>query len=224
MLPRVILHNAVSVDGRVDWFMPDIGLFYELAGTWKEEATLAGSETICKPPEPIPPEDERAFQPPVVAPDDQRPLLVVPDSRGRVRHWHALRQAGFWRDFVALVSRATSPDYLDYLAKRHVKWIMAGDDHVDLRAALEELNAHYGAKVVRVDSGGTLNGALLRAGLAHEISVLIHPHLVGGFSPASLFRAPDLASSDGVIALKLTHVERLKNDIVWLRYEVERGA
>lgn len=26
MLPRVIPHNAVSVDGRVDWSTPDVGL------------------------------------------------------------------------------------------------------------------------------------------------------------------------------------------------------
>ena len=224
MLPRVILHNAVSVDGRTDWFMPDIGLFYELAGTWKEDATLAGSETICKPTEPIPPEDDSVFTPPVVAPDDRRPLLVIPDSRGRVRHWHALRQAGYWRDHVALCSRATPQAHLDYLGKRHVKWVLAGEDRVDLRTALKELSARFNVKVVRVDSGGTLNGALLRAGLVHEISVLIHPNLVGGFSPASLFRALDLTAPDGVIPLRLTHVERLKDDIVWLRYEVARAA
>jgi 2,5-diamino-6-(ribosylamino)-4(3H)-pyrimidinone 5'-phosphate reductase len=29
MLPRVILHNAVSIDGRIDWLDPDIGLLYD---------------------------------------------------------------------------------------------------------------------------------------------------------------------------------------------------
>jgi 2,5-diamino-6-(ribosylamino)-4(3H)-pyrimidinone 5'-phosphate reductase len=46
MLPRVILHNAVSLDGRIDWLTPDVGLFYELASRWKEDATLASSNTI----------------------------------------------------------------------------------------------------------------------------------------------------------------------------------
>ena len=32
---------------------------------------------------------------------------------------------------------------------------------------------------MRVDSGGALNGALLRAGLVDEISLLVHPVLVG---------------------------------------------
>ena len=32
---------------------------------------------------------------------------------------------------------------------------------------------------MRVDSGGALNGALLRAGLVDELSLLVHPVLVG---------------------------------------------
>jgi 2,5-diamino-6-(ribosylamino)-4(3H)-pyrimidinone 5'-phosphate reductase len=88
--------------------------------------------------------------------------------------------------------------------------------------ALEELNARYGVRTVRVDSGGTLNGVLLRAGLVDEVSVLIGPCLVGGTTPRSIFRAPDLTSSEGVVELKLTHVEKLKGDVVWLRYEVVR--
>ena len=48
MIPRVIIHNAVSVDGRIDNFDVDMGLYYELAKTWKEDATLVGSITILK--------------------------------------------------------------------------------------------------------------------------------------------------------------------------------
>ncbi len=220
MLPRVILHNAVSVDGRFDWFTPDIGQFYELISTWKEDATLMGADTILMSGEEIPKEGEEAFAPPHIDPNDTRPLLAIPDSRGRVRSWHSLRQSGYWRDAVALCSRSTPKEYLDYLEKRRIDRIVAGDDHVDFRVALEELNARYGVKVVRVDSGGTLNGVLLRAGLVDEVSVLIHPSLVGGTTPRSLFRASDLTSPEGVIGLKLTHVEELRGDIVWLRYEV----
>jgi 2,5-diamino-6-(ribosylamino)-4(3H)-pyrimidinone 5'-phosphate reductase len=220
MLPRVILHNAISLDGRFDWFMPNMGLFYELAPRWNEDATLVGSETILHPPEEVPPDDDSVSEPPASDPNDTRPLLVVPDSRGRVRNWQFLQKQPYWRRMVSLCTRATPKPHLDYLKQRHVDVIMAGDDRVDLRAALERLNADYGVKVVRVDSGGTLNGALLRAGLVDEVSVLVHPALVGGTSPRSLFRAPDLTSPDGVIPLKLTHVEQLASDFVWLRYEV----
>ena len=56
--------------------------------------------------------------------------------------------------------------------------------------------------------------------LHNEVSVLINASLVGGATQRSMFRAPDLASPEGVIALRLTHVERLEDDVVWLRYEV----
>jgi 2,5-diamino-6-(ribosylamino)-4(3H)-pyrimidinone 5'-phosphate reductase len=78
--------------------------------------------------------------------------------------------------------------------------------------------------VVQVDSGGTLNGALLRAGLVDEVSLLISPTLAGGTSPNSIYRAPDLDGPEGILPLRLRHLERLAGDIVWLRYELARGG
>jgi len=222
MLPRVILHNSVSVDGRVDWFTPDIGLHYELASRFGAHAHLAGSDTILSADEETPPEDGAVFEPPERIPNDSRPLLVVPDSRGRVRTWHALRRAPYWRGWVALVSHATPEEYLDYLKERHVEHIVVGDERVDLRAALEELNVRYGVESVLLDSGGTLNGVLLRAGLVDEVSLLVAPCLVGGTTSRSFFRAPDLSSAEGVIPLKLAHVEQMGDGVVWLRYDVVR--
>jgi hypothetical protein len=31
---RIVLHNIVSLDGRIDLFPADVGLYYELAGRW----------------------------------------------------------------------------------------------------------------------------------------------------------------------------------------------
>ncbi|MGD8793152.1 MAG: dihydrofolate reductase family protein, partial [Anaerolineae bacterium] len=154
--------------------------------------------------------------------EDSRTLLVVPDSRGRIHNWPQIRREPWWRDVVVLCSQATPQDYVDGLRQMGVDTIIAGYDHVDLAAALEALNARYGIQTVQVDSGGTLNGVLLRAGLVDEISVLISPTLAGGMSPRSIYRAPDLASAEGILPLRLFHLERLEDDIVWLRYEVVR--
>lgn len=220
MLPRVILQNAVSVDGRLDWFTPDIGLYYELASGYKVDAHLAGSNTIFNPKEEIPKEDEDAFLQVNEEPNDKRSLLVVPDSKGKVRNWHFLKKAPYWKGYIALCSRSTPEEYLDYLEKRHIEYIVVGDDHVDMREALEQLNARYNVKSVLLDSGGLLNGVLLRAGLVNEINILIHPNLVGGATRSSCFFADDLISEEGVIALRLIHVKRVKDDIIWLRYEI----
>ncbi|MDD2755666.1 MAG: RibD family protein [Methanothrix sp.] len=227
MMPRVILHNAVSLDGKIDGFPVDLYQYYELVATWKEDATLAGSDTFLKAASEAPPEDESALLPPKIDPNDRRPLLVVPDSRGRIRTWHYLRSLPYWRGFVALCSQSTPQEYLHYLKERHIDCIIAGEDHVDLRAALQEMNSRYGVLVVRVDAGGTLNGLLLRKGLVAEVSLLIYPSLVGGEKQSGIFVAPDLAaaadqpeSQKKVISLKLMKVEQLKGDVVWLRYEV----
>ena len=57
-------------------------------------------------------------------------------------------------------------------AHNDIKIIEAGTNHVDFSGALEELNAAFGITVVRVDSGGTLNRVLLRAGLVDELHLL----------------------------------------------------
>ena len=234
MLPKVILHNAVSLDGRIDGFPIDLFQYYELAASWKEDATLAGTDTFLKAASEAPPEDESAFLPPKIDTGDSRALLAIPDSRGRIRTWHYLRSLPYWRDVVALCSESTPQVYLDYLKERHIDCIIAGQGHVDLCAALEELKSRFGVKVVRVDAGGTLNGQLLRQGRVNEVSLLIYPSLVGGEKQSSIFRAPDLpviaattATADpvtgpqSVISLELLHMERLMGEVIWLRYEVK---
>jgi len=221
MLPKVILHNAVSVDGRMDNIEPDLGQFYGLAQRWEEDATIVGSETILKE-EDIPEETEEDLLPPEKKPNDMRPLLAIPDSKGRVRSWHHLRKAPFWSYMVALISKTTPREYIDYLERRHIDYIIAGEEKVDMRTALEELKTRYNVKTARVDSGGSLNGVLLREGLVNEVSIMVLPSLVGGTSLHYIFQAPDLTSKEAALELKLAHFERLDEDVLWLRYMVKK--
>lgn len=223
MLPRVIIHNAVSADGRTDWFTPDIERFYDLTTTWTEDATLAGSETLLQAYKDIDvPEDNEFTSDSVgIDKDDSRPILVVPDSSGKLRIWNLLKKEQYWKGIVVLCSEKTSEKYKEYLKSKNIEIIIAGEDKVDFRKALEEINSRYGVNTVRVDSGGTLNGVLLRAGLVDEVSILIHPYLVGGTSPHSMFKAPDLDSKEGVIQLKYLALKR-EGDLFWFRFEIEK--
>lgn len=233
MLPKVIMHNAVSVDGRFDWIEPDLGLFYGIVAGFKEDATLVGSETVLAAYAPggsqgesDEVEDEAADDGPQASPgeahrpDASLPLLAIPDSRGRLRVWGKMLREPYWRAGVALCSRATPPEYFTYLDGIGVDYIVTGDERVDMRAALEELASRFGVKVMRADCGGTLNGVLLRAGLVDEVSLVVDPSLVGGTSPRSVFQAPDLDSLAGVIKLELLGLKRLEGGTVWLHYRV----
>ena len=222
MRPRVTIHNAVSVDGRLlEWGMVDMALYYGLIGGFDEQATLAGVETLLvgAAHEQIPQDAEDSL--PVKAqPGDPRPLLVVPDSRGRIRIWHWMLSQPYWRAGVALCSSDTPTQHLGYLEKVGVDRIVAGTGHVDLASALTELRERYGIERVRVDSGGTLNGVLLRRGLVDEVSLLVAPVLMGDDSSRPFYRAPALVAPGAVTALRLMHQERLEGDHLWLRYEV----
>jgi 2,5-diamino-6-(ribosylamino)-4(3H)-pyrimidinone 5'-phosphate reductase len=156
-----------------------MGRYYALASTWKEDATLCGSGTILAAPEGRAKEKDERVPRRSVDPNDRRPLLVVADSRGRVRCWSMLLCAGFWRDGVALCSQRTPDRHIEYLRRRGVSRITTGDKRVDLRKALAILHGRHNIRTVRVDSGGVLNAALLRDGLVDELSLLVHPVFAG---------------------------------------------
>ncbi len=224
MLPEVILHTATSLDGRITGFPADLELYYGLAAEWNADAILFGSETVLaaardNPALEIPAEHEEKFRPPKGEPDP-RPLLVIADSRGRVRCWDAIRKWPYMRDVLALCSGSTPQEYLMYLAERKIGTIVAGKGRIDMRAALEDLNRDYGVKIVRADSGGTLNSVLLKTGLVTEVSVLIHPCLAGGRSEPTMFEPLKAGLPDGQVRLNLSHTEVMGNGIIWARYRV----
>jgi 2,5-diamino-6-(ribosylamino)-4(3H)-pyrimidinone 5'-phosphate reductase len=219
--PFVVVHNIMSVDGHTDGFAADVGQYYDAAAALEADCMLTGSDTILKAIETEGIEPDRSFpqEPPSVDPADERPLLVITDSKGRVNVWQALREAGYWRDVMALVSASTPAKYLEYLKKRHVQYIVAGTDRVDFAEALEALSSR-GIRRVRTDSGGTLNGVLLRQGLVDEISVLVHPAVAGACGHGPIFRITDSSPDDCTPELQIISSRRLRNGVVWLRYKV----
>ncbi|NYB51789.1 MAG: RibD family protein [Methanobacteriaceae archaeon] len=224
MIPWVILYNAMSLDGRITGFNADVELYYELATELDVDAVLMGSNTVLtgfgvKAGETVE-EAEDAFKPRKKDAADDRPLLVVPDSRGKIRIWSELLKMPYIKDVLVLCSRSTPSEYLDFLDERYIDYLVVGYQRVDLEAALDELNTNFGVKKLRVDSGGILNGALLREGLADEVHLLIHPELVGGTTPNSIFQAPDLEENDVPIKLYLDNMEKVKGDIIYLKYKV----
>jgi 2,5-diamino-6-(ribosylamino)-4(3H)-pyrimidinone 5'-phosphate reductase len=207
--PQVVVHVAVSLDGATTGFEPDVGRFYALARTWREDVTLAGADTILA--------QERALaDAPRPGPAADGPLLAVVDGRGRVRQWEALRDCGYWRDVLALHSAATPAD-----ARREpVREIVAGVQRVDLAAALGALLETEDARVVRVDSGGALIGALLGAALVDELSLLVHPCVAGRAANSVWHGSGPLPAH----ALELLASEPFDDGLVWLRYRTYPSA
>ena len=219
MKPKVILYTAVSLDGRTTGFSVDLELFYSLVQRWGEGASLVGCDTLLNVPGDIPEDDDSEAPAATPVADDSRPILVVPDSRGRLRTWSYWRQQPYWRDFISLCTTDTPANHVVYLKSKGIKVIIAGTKHVDFSQAFDALSRKFGITVVRVDSGGTLNGALLRAGLVDELHLLVHPTLVGGASQRTFYRDPNPGQSSE-IALRFLGSELQANGILLLSYTV----
>ncbi|WP_345510307.1 dihydrofolate reductase family protein [Phytohabitans houttuyneae] len=202
MRPYVVAHVAVSVEGATDGFAPDLAQFYGLAATWSEDVTLVGADTILA-------QEPALAATPGPGPAPGGPLLAVVDSQARVQQWAALRDAGHWSGVLALYAASTPPRP----AGADVTELVTGDDRVDLSATLSTL-ADRGARVVRVDSGGTLIGALLHRGLLDELSLLVHPVLAGAAGTRHWHGAAPPPEGP----LEPAGAQPLDGGLVWLRY------
>ncbi|UCE42042.1 MAG: RibD family protein [Candidatus Aminicenantes bacterium] len=222
MLPKVIMHNTISLDGALKDFEIDIGLHYKIAGQYMADVHLIGSETartgIEMFTEDVPPEEDADFVKPEIEPGDERSLWAVIDSRGILMNLlHVFRKSGFGKDVIVLIAENTSEYYKDYLHERHYDCIVGGENRVDLRKALEILAEEYGARTVLTDAGTTLNSILLENGLVDEISLLIAPKLVGK-EPLKLFEK--LNPMGEGIKLELIKNEVFENSHILLKYDV----
>ncbi len=153
----------------------------------------------------------------IVGRPGRRSWFTVVDSRGRVR-WTMKRHGG--QDLLVLVSRATPRDYLAFLRREKICHLVAGDERVDLGLALRRLRSVLGVETVVVNGGGTLQGALLRAGLIDELQLIVLPALIGGSGVPALFDGPQLGPDDHPTPLRLLSTHAETDGTLWLRYAV----
>jgi 2,5-diamino-6-(ribosylamino)-4(3H)-pyrimidinone 5'-phosphate reductase len=212
---------GISVDGRIDWGGGSDNPYYELVEQFGADADISGSNTILMAQFPDDPQKALGMLYDDWINKPSRPIHAIVDSKGKIKNWETIRRQPWWRGYVSLCSEETPRTHLEYLKEMGIECIVAGQQNVDLRTALEELNSHFHVQRVRVDSGGVLNGVLLRQGLVNEVSVIISPSLVGGISPKTMFVASDLETEEGVIPLTLNCVEKIRDRYVWLRYRVQ---
>ena len=161
MLPYVILHMGISVDGRIDWGGGADNPYYELVEQFGADADISGSNTILTAQFPDDPQKALGMLYDDWINKPSRPIHAIVDSKGKIKNWETIRRQPWWRGYVSLCSEETPRTHLEYLKELGIECIVAGKQNVDLRTALEELNSHFHVQRVRVDSGGVLNGVLL---------------------------------------------------------------
>jgi 2,5-diamino-6-(ribosylamino)-4(3H)-pyrimidinone 5'-phosphate reductase len=218
-MPKIIIHNSISIDGSLSSFEPNMELHYQIAGRYHPDIHLIGSNTITAGIElygdTIPPEEASDFEKPKRK--KNLSLWVLIDSKGKLEGLlHTCRRFEMCRDVIVLVSKSTPQRYLHYLDERKYDHHCIGHDSVDLRQALILLSKEYHAKTILTDTGRILGNLLLNQGLVDEISLLIHPVIVGNKS-YNMFR--DIQKN---LLISLLKCEQLEKQYVWLVYKVKK--
>lgn len=92
-----------------------------------------------------------------------------------------------------------------------------------LRSALVHLKRDYGCERLTIQSGGTVNGLLLREKLIDYVDIVVAPVLVGGRDTPTLVDGESLISEKDLSKLgvmKLVTCQVLKDSYIRLRYQV----
>jgi 2,5-diamino-6-(ribosylamino)-4(3H)-pyrimidinone 5'-phosphate reductase len=220
MIPKLIIHNSVSLDGSTTGFEANLDVHYKILSRYQPDAMIVGSNTaktgtqfFC---EKIPPEEKSDFKKPEIQSDDPRAYWLIADSKGILEGlMHVFRRSEYSKDVIVLVSERTPEAYINYLKERNYDFIQTGADRVNIRQALEIANEKYGFELVVSDSGGVLNSILLEHGLVEEISLILTPEIVGK-NGTNLFRILEKSG----IRLELLRDEIVEKKYVHLVYQV----
>lgn len=147
--------------------------------------------------------------------------LFVIDTKGRLR----------WKDktikfsnidnklnLVIIVTHDTPMEYLNYLQEKKISYIFGAIEKLDFTQLFKKIKKEFGIQRILLEGGGILNGSIMQENLIDEISLLLLPIIVNRVDAPSTFEG-DVHKALNIKKYVLTNVDRIDDDIVWLKYK-----
>ncbi len=123
------------------------------------------------------------------------------------------------RQAVIITSNVSHPAFRVEEENLHIIF----QEQLSLEDAFMRLKKEYGCDRLTIQSGGTVNGLLLRKKLLDYVDIVVAPVLIGGKDTSTLIDGRSLETADelsGLGVLKLTGCSSLKDSYIRLRYQV----
>ena len=231
--PYVICHMLTSINGKTTGsFLKDphtlaaISAYETTNETFNSRAYLSGrasmEEHFTQGRAPV--LDDNALLYPredFIADPAADAYLVVVDTAGKLG-WQ--RNIIEYMDrppchVVVLLTDKAPAAYRDFLRKREISYIFAGDNSLDARLALHKLNRLLGIDTLVLSGGGKTNEHFLQAQLIDEISLVVAPVVSHDVEETDVFQHLASRSTDSALPLTLMGIEQLAEGTVWLRYQ-----
>lgn len=235
MYPQIICHIMGSVDGRLltdRWTEPFngkskselMGIYASICRKLDTDAWMFGKNTLCEGyfPNKFHTHDvtPQASPSPYVANMASRRLFVVADPDADILY----ESSSVRGDSIVTILPETAPaSYLEYLQKKGISYLFAGEKGDDLHTAMQTLAETFGVKSLSLQGGGIIDGAFLQAGLIDELSLVVYPGIDGAASSPSIFEyvGKEQCPAQGQ-SLELLSAETMQDGIIWLRYKFHR--
>ena len=172
--PYIICYMMTSVDGRIDCDMvgqlTGVEEYYPLLDELGLQSAISGKTTarleLAEPGE-FEPQNQIPFGKETVSKKTDSPegYDIVVDTKGTLLWQH---DSQYDKPHILIMSKQVSAEYLSYLDKKNISYIVTGDSRIDLAAACEILKETFGIERLGIVGGPTINTAFLDAGFLEE--------------------------------------------------------
>lgn len=148
---------------------------------------------------------------------------VIVDNKPHLTE-QGIRYLSSWLERVIIVT--TNPHHPGKEVAENVH-VLSYKNEMNFEDLFQVLKQDHGIERMTIQSGGTLNALLLRAGLVDEVSIVVAPLLVGGLSTSTLIDGEGIHSVDELKklkALEFISCNLLKHSYIHLRYTVTKDT
>ncbi|KAB7644601.1 MULTISPECIES: dihydrofolate reductase family protein [Staphylococcus] len=232
--PKVIVHMSVSINGNITGPYGSVIEGDALSKAYEEKhesfasnAMLLGRKTIeeafateAMPQLPSNPK-QYSREEDFIAETPYDNFLISLDPTGKAA-WttnHTTFRDRPEMHVIEVVSKNVSDAYLEHLRNINVSYIFGGEDRkLDLSVVLDKLHDYFGLETVILSGGGNVNWSFFEQGLIDEVSIVMVPAVDNHYGRPQLFDNSNSLAEIKPQGFKISHIEQLKGDIVWIHY------